>query len=205
MNTHGQVCSSHPSNWQADFLDLLPEIQQRLYQAFRRRDPATRDEAIADGTVLCLLSYTRLHQQGRAANITAASLTWYAAKQLRSGRSAGCRLNSNEPLALYAQRRRGIRVEPLHESKPHDEMWIDAITQDRRSTVLDQVAAKLDVAAWLSTLCRRTRQIAADLAQGGTTAEVARKYDVTSGRISQLRRELATSWSKFQQEPALVT
>ena len=82
--------------------------------------------------------------------------------------------------------------------------WIDALVQDRRSTVLDHVAAKLDVAAWLKTLCRRTRRIAADLAKGCTTSEVARKYGVTAARISQLRQELTDSWGEFQHEPAIV-
>jgi hypothetical protein len=71
--------------------------------------------------------------------------------------------------------------------------------------VLDLVAAKLDVAAWLKTLCRRTRRIAADLAKRFTTSEVARKYGVTAARISQLRQELKGSWSEFQHEPALAS
>ena len=146
----------------------------------------------------------RLHEQGRAESVTASNLAWYAAKRVRSGRSAGCRLNSKEPLASYAQRRRGIRVEQLHANDSHDREWIDAMVQDRRSTVLDHVAARLDVAAWFATLCRRTRRIAADLARGCTTSEVARKYGVTAGRISQLRRELAESWGEFQHEPVLA-
>jgi hypothetical protein len=193
------------SDWQTSFLSLLPEIQQRLRLAFRQRDAAAREEAISDGVVLCLLAYLRLHEQGRAEKVTASNLAWYAAKQIRSGRSAGCRLNSKEPLAVYAQQRRGIRVEQLHAKNSDEQAWIDALIQDPRSTVLDHVAAKLDVAAWLQTLCRRTRRIAADLAKGCTTSEVARKYGVTAARISQLRQELKDSWSEFQHEPAFAT
>jgi len=185
-------------SWQAEFLALLPDVQRRLRQAFRHRDAAAREEATADGIMHCLLAYSRLHAQGRADSATASSLAWYAAKQVRRGRTAGCRLNSQEPLALYAQRRRGFRTEPLQSGGPSERTWIDAMVQGRRSSVLDQVAARLDIAAWLATLCRRTRRIAVDLAIGGTTADVARKYGVTAGRISQLRRELAQSSPRTQ-------
>lgn len=198
-------CPPVSHDWQTGFIPLLPEIKERLRLAFRQRDAAAREEAISDGVVLCLLAYLRLHEQGRADKVTASNLAWYAAKQIRSGRSAGCRLNSKEPLAVYAQQRRGIRVEHMRSNDHSEQTWIDALIQDQRSTVLDHVAAKLDVAAWLKTLCRRTRRIAADLAKGCTTSEVARKYGVTAARISQLRQELKDSWSEFQHEPALAS
>ena len=42
------------------------------------------------------------------------------------------------------------------------------------------------------------KQIAKDLAFGCSTSEVANKYGVTPGRISQLRRTLEESWVAFQ-------
>src|SRR6185295_2277149 len=182
-----------------------PEIQQRLRQALGRYRAEARDEATADAVAHCLQSYKRLHEQGRSHFISVGNLVWYAVKRVRSGRCVGSRLNSHEPLALYAQRRRGIRIEPLQTDNASAQDWISALAQDRRSTVLDHVAARLDVAAWLATLGPRTRQIAVDLARGGTTSEIARQYGVTGGRISQLRRELANSWSAFQREPRLGT
>jgi len=205
MSTICKPCAKDSSDWRSSFVALLPEINERLRQAFRHHNAEAREEATADGTVLCLVAYLRLHELGRAEKVTASNLAWYAAKQVRSGRSAGCRLNSKEPLAAYAQRRRGICVEHLRANDPYERCWIDAMVQDRRSSVLDHVAARMDVADWLGTLCRRTRQIAADLAQGCTTSEAARKYGVSAGRISQLRQELKNSWREFQHEPALAT
>jgi hypothetical protein len=40
------------------------------------------------------------------------------------------------------------------------------------------------------------------LAIGNTTGEVAKRFDVSAGRVSQLRRELAESWKAFQGENA---
>ena len=201
------ICKDSPqesSDWQSGFVALLPEIQQRLRHAFRHRGADARDEAISDGTIYCLLSYLRLFKQGRAESITSSNLVYYAAKRVRSGRVAGCRLNSKEPLSKYAQLRRRIRIEPLPTDNLCDRNWIDTMVQDHRSSVLDHVAARLDVAAWLGSLCRRTRRIAADLARGCTTTEVASKNGVTAGRISQLRQELRTSWCEFQHEPVLA-
>ena len=88
----------------------------------------------------------------------------------------------------------GIRIEQIQSN------WIDAMVEDKRAAVADQVAAKLDVGAWFATLTKRMREIAKDLAFGCSTSEVARKHNVTAGRISQLRRTLEESWAAFQQE-----
>jgi hypothetical protein len=105
-------------------------------------------------------------------------------------------MNAKEPLSRYAQIGSGIQVEQCHGN------WLDLLVEDKRASVPDQVAAKLDVGAWFATLSCRMKQIARDLAYGFSTSEVAEKHGVTPGRISQLRRSLAASWSAFQQEAA---
>jgi DNA-binding NarL/FixJ family response regulator len=71
---------------------------------------------------------------------------------------------------------------------------------DKRASVPDQVTAKIDVAAWFSTLTQRMKEIARDLALGFSTSEVARKHELCASRISQIRRMLETSWDAFQGE-----
>jgi len=48
------------------------------------------------------------------------------------------------------------------------------------------------------------RQVARTLALGETTKRTARRFRVTAGRVSQLRRELQNSWESFQGEPAFA-
>ena len=100
-------------------------------------------------------------------------------------------MNGKEPLSRYAQLGNGIQVEQTHGK------WIDMLVEDKRASVPDQVAAKLDVGAWFATLTRKMKQIAKDLAFGCSTSEVAEKHGVTPGRISQLRRTLEESWVAF--------
>ena len=144
-----------------------------------------------------LFAFIRLHDQGRAGSVSASNHAWYAARQVRRGRPAVGRMSSKEPLSRYAQlgKSRTIRREP----------WIDVLVDDRRASIADQVAIRIDAREWLATLSRRTKQIAKDLAVGFSTGEIARKHGVTAGRISQLRRTLQQSWLEFQGEPAANT
>jgi hypothetical protein len=41
------------------------------------------------------------------------------------------------------------------------------------------------------------RRIAKTLANGERTGDVARKFGLSDGRISQIRKELAASWQSF--------
>ena len=182
------------TTWQSAFVAMLPEIEQKLRLAFCRLDPDAREDAIEESVVHSLLAYVRLHEQGRAEVATASSLAWYSSRHVRRGRPAGGRMNGKEPLSRYGQISNGIEVEPLTSK------WIDAMVEDKRATVADQVAAKMDVSAWFSTLTKRMKEIAKDLAYGFSTSEVAKKYGVTAGRISQLRRTLEESWAAFQGE-----
>ena len=56
---------------------------------------------------------------------------------------------------------------------------------------------RLDFAAWLGSLKRRDRRIAETLALGNRTSEVAKKFKVSEGHVSQIGRELAQSWRRF--------
>ncbi len=125
---------------------------------------------------------------------------WYAMLQIRRGRVAGCRLNGLDVMSRYAQIGHGFKVVPLENHDPDDDSWVNDAVESRNTSVLDQIAIRMDFRSWLESLGRRTRRIAVDLAKGFRTSEVSRKYGVTPGRISQLRRELQVSWQVFQGE-----
>ncbi len=76
----------------------------------------------------------------------------------------------------------------------------NVVTNTRNSPVPDIVAFRCDFADWLKSLKRRDRRIAEYLSLGHRTSAAARRFKVSQGRVSQLRRELAQSWSKFTGE-----
>ena len=188
------------SEWQAGFLAILPQIERHLACAFRRLNPEAREDAIQEGTVNCLKAYVRLCEQGRSEKAFPTTLVRYAVRHINSGRTVGCRLNVRDPLSRYAQIRKRIHVQRLDRYCRESGQWIEAIVEDRRASIPDRVALRIDVPEWLMTLSRRMRQIAIDLAVGGTTTEVAKKHELSYGRISQIRRELHFSWIQFHGE-----
>ena len=144
----------------------------------------------------CLLSFVRLHEQGRAEAASASTLAWYAALAVKRGRPAGSRMNGKEPLVEVrtVRQRNPSRAAARQLDRP----------VGRRQTGLGTRSGRREngVSAWFATLTQRMKQIAKELALGFSTTEVARKHGVTAGRISQLRRTLEESWAAFQQEAA---
>ena len=64
---------------------------------------------------------------------------------------------------------------------------------------------RIDFSTWLQLLPRRLRKIATFLANGETTTAAAKRFRVSQGRISQIRKELFLAWHRFQgEEPTLA-
>jgi hypothetical protein len=62
-------------------------------------------------------------------------------------------------------------------------------------------ASRLDLDDWFDQLPQFKRGIAQTLATGESTGETARRFQVTAGRVSQIRRELEDDWHQYQGEP----
>src|SRR5262249_47556713 len=101
-----------------------------------------------------------------------------------------------------AQRRHNFTVQrlPEVESGVEENQTIDALKDNSRTPPPDQAAFRIDYPAWLSRLPRRNRAIAVDMATGEGTRDLARKHQLSQGRISQLRRELHSDWRRFHGE-----
>ena len=118
--------------------------------------------------------------------------------QYRAHRRVGAKLNIGDVLSGYCQSRKHVIVERLDHFDEEENAWQEAVVQDTRSAPVPEIVAfRCDFADWLRSLPRRDRRITATLALGNRTSEVAKRFNVTEGRISQLRRELAESWRAF--------
>ena len=185
------------ATWQEDFLSMLPQIERNLNCEFRYLDPEARDEAVADGIANSFVRFERLARDGRTAVATPTTLAQFAIWQYKDGRTVAAKLNRRDPLTRYARLRGTFTVERLDYREISTGDWVNAAVEDRRASVPEQVALRIDLPAWLGTFTRRTRRIARDLGLGFSTGEVARKYHLSAARISQLRRELRESWDRF--------
>lgn len=188
----------------ARFLALLPAIREQARFAFRHEKPERRQELIAETIANAFVAFVRLMNRGLDDLIYPTPLTTYAVKQVRDGRRVGNRLNCRDVSSEYAQRAKRLKMERLDHYDETKGEWKEVLIEDRHSGPAETAAARIDIGAWFASLPRRKRRIAATLAVGETTKRAARKFHVSPGRISQMRRELQDDWQGFQGDAVLA-
>jgi hypothetical protein len=197
-NPRPSISAEQGKNHGAGFVPMIPVIRRQAKISFRKKGREEREELIEECVANAFRAYARLWELGKEELIYPSVLARYAVKQVREGRKVGGHLNQNEILSRYAQLRRRIAVERLDCYDAEDEEWKAATIEDNRTPIAEQVAFKMDFEHWLRQQRRPRRRIAEFLALGYTTTETARRFDVSKGRISQLRREFERSWKTYQ-------
>ncbi len=191
--------------WHAAFLTMLPAIIRHAKIAFRDCDPEGREELVQETVANCLVAYVRLVELGKQSIAYPTVLAMYAVRQIKEGRRVGTKLNVHDVSSEYCQLAKNIAMGRL-DRFDHDEMaWMEIVVEDRHATPADIAATRIDFAAWLDSLPSRVRGIAEELATGETTSDVASKFRVSAGRVSQLRRKLKDSWEEFQEQTRVLT
>ena len=109
-------------------------------------------------------------------------------------------LNCKDISSAYCQRVKGVVVERLDHYDRNEEAWQEILVPDRTCTPAELAASRIDFPGWLDTLRRRDRRIAMTLAGGETTSRTARKFHISSARVSQIRRQLQHAWYQYQSE-----
>jgi hypothetical protein len=188
----------------ATFLTLLPQIQEQARFAFRDEKIEQRQELIAEVVANCWVAFVRLVERGLMDVVYATPLAQYAVRQVRDGRRVGAKLNVHDVSSRYAQRTNHFRVERLDHVDNEDQEWREVLIEDRRAGPSETAAARVDISAWFDTLPAHKRRVAETLARSETTKATARRFGVSSGRISQMRRELESTWHEFQGEMVLA-
>ena len=177
---------------------MLPKIVSYARIAFRHLGPEARQEALQNVVANTWAAFVGLARRGKLDLAYPTVLARYAVAQVREGRKVGCKLNIRDVLSPYCQAKKGVIVERLDRFDEEENAWQDT----RTAPVPEIVAFRCDFADWLASLKRRDRRIAESLAIGNRTGDVAKRFDVSAGRVSQLRHELADSWRAFVGEAA---
>jgi hypothetical protein len=180
-------------------LTLLPRLRRHAELTFGfLHCPAERADCVQDAVALAWAWYRCLAQRGRDAADFAAALASFAVRAVRSGRRVTGSEPSQDVLSVTAKLRHGVRVFHLSEKGPLAiSSWHEAVTDNARTPPDEQAAFRIDFPAWLATRTDRDRRLIADLAVGERTGDVARKYGLSAGRISQLRRAFCEDWARF--------
>jgi hypothetical protein len=198
-------CKKSPPAWHAAFEAMIPTIEAHAKIAFRGLGRESREEMIQEVVCNCCQAYARLVEQGRTAVAFPTALAKFGVRQAKEGRKVGSKLNVKDISSDYCQQKKNLLLERLDRYDSEEPAWSEILVEDRHAGPAETAIVRLDFSAWLKLLPRRLRKIAMFLANGETTTAAAKRFRLSQGRISQLRRELFLAWHRFQgDEPALV-
>jgi hypothetical protein len=191
--------ASLPTLQQIFVTEVLPRVEAHGRVYFRHvKDPERKEELLAELHGLAWLWFVPLVHRGKDVLQFVSALATYAARAVRSGQRVVGHQKAKDVLSPVAQRKHGFAVERLPDFSTLGGSPIEeALHANTVSPVPDQVAFRLDFPAWLATLSQRNRALAEDMALGEKTQELAEKYRVSEGRISQMRRYFQCDWLHF--------
>jgi hypothetical protein len=194
------ACQSQPiptADWQTGFLELLPRINRYARRALYDLRGEAKADAMSEVIALCLCAYRRLAERNQLERAYASVLVRYAVAMYYRGRRVGTALCSKDLYSTRTRREAGVKILSIGTPVEQRQEWMECLIDDRRTPVPDQAHFRIEFPRWLRSQTRRNRQIAERLSLGHSTAEVAQRFKVSPGRISQIRRELHDSWQAF--------
>jgi DNA-directed RNA polymerase specialized sigma24 family protein len=184
----------------ASFLAIvLPRVLSHGRVCFRSiKCPHRREDVIQDMIGKAWQWHLRLAEKGKDATAFPTVLATYAARAVKSGSRVAGQERANDILSPVAQQRHHFYVGRLPEFETLAKHPLcEALLDNTKSPPDETVCFKLDFLAWLASLSERDRGIVEDLMLGHRMLDIAKKYQVSSARLSQKRRELCQSWRIF--------
>ncbi len=188
------------STWHEVFLRLAPTIETYARVAFGHLGADARAEAIQGVLCYACCVIARLAELGKLDLCYASVLARYGVAQVKEGRQLGGQMNCQDVASPSCRWRHGVEVERLDQFDRRTQTWREVLVEDRSAGPADVAAMRIDFGRWLGMLSARDRQIAEALGAGHSTVDVAERFGVSASRVSQLRREFAQSWCRFQRQ-----
>ena len=197
MNRISSLLHPQPEpEWHAVFLRMAGRIRKAARIAFRHYNPEEREEKIQ--AVLCnaCAAVARLAELGKLDLCYASVLSRFSIAQVKDGRITGGHLNCLDISSRYCQR---LKDSSLNGSTAVSETTKTnagkVLVPDRRCSARRPrpYRAGLRRPAAMARRAETPRPRIAQFARlrARRTCRDARKFRLTSGRVSQLRRELA--------------
>jgi len=197
---------------QAKFLTLLPRIENHARIHFRDIECAdTKADRVAECAALGWKWYVRLHERGKDVGEFPMVFVFYIARAVRSGRRAVGHEKANDVMSPVAQHKHGLRVERLacstctnRESlygdptgQRREDAYEERLSDNSITPPDEQAMFRIDFGNWLQTLSGREQTIVEVLSRDESTGETARRFGVSPGRISQMRKQFREDWECF--------
>jgi hypothetical protein len=208
MSTFAHVAFLHIASGEAmtqqekcreEFARVLPRIQTHAEIVFRTVACShRRADLIAEAVGLAWTWWVRLRNKGKDPNQFISALATFAAKAARSGRQVCGQEKAKDVLSPRAQKihRFAVGTLPVFSTLTVNP-FAEALADNTKTPVDEQVAFRLDFPAWLQTYDERHRRIIEGMGSGERTSDLADTFGISSARISQLRREYCMNWELF--------
>jgi len=150
-------------------------------------------------------NFQRLAARGQLDVAHPGMLADFAVRHVRIGRHVGGKQDAaKDVMSPVCHDRHGVRVRSFHCHRAGDgtDGWRQVAIAERKASIPDTAAFRVDFEEFLRTLARRDRKVIACFVRGEGTFAVAERFGVTPGRISQLRRRYEREWRAFQGQGA---
>lgn len=189
-------------NLQARFLSILPRIELHARIYFRAiKCGFKRADLIAEAVAVAWKWFIRMAEKGKDATRFPSVLATLAARAVKSGRKVAGQIKAKDVMNEQTQQRRGFVVGKLPDhSTLNTNPLMEALVDNTRSPIPDQVCFRQDFPRWVRRHCRRDRRIIRGMVMGDRTLDLSRKHQLSEGRISQLRRQFRDDWQRFHGE-----
>ena len=182
------------------FVCMLPNILRVIRHRLRHQPRRDREELAAEALAAAFVMYASLTRRGRQNLAYATPLATYGCRRALDGRQCGTGTNVRDITSRRCQQAKRVSVESLDRYDKDEGAWREAVFEDHRTAVADQAAFRCDFPRWLQSLPPRDRKVAERLSVGESTGQTARRFGISSARVSQLRRELRDRWFEFHGE-----
>lgn len=157
-----------------------------------------RQDFIAETVALSWKWWIRLYERGRDPTQFVARIADFAARAVNSGRRVADQESPKDVLSRTAQKSKGFCCTKLPDfSTLSTNPLAEALTDNTQSEVPEQVAFRVDFPNWILTYPERNREVIFEMMLKRTTTELARKFKLSQGRISQLRLEFSQDWNLY--------
>ena len=202
---------SSPNPLHVQFLALLPKLERHATIFFRYLPSDKRSEKIAECVALAWMWLVRLNERGKDVNQFPMAFAVLVARAVKDGRKVAGQERTQDAMNPMAQQRHGFRVESLPHStatayehlhgnvngqRQLDE-FEERLQHNLQTPIPDQAAFRIDFPSWLQTLTGRERRLIRAMIRNERTGDLARQFELSPSRISQMRRQFMDGWRCF--------
>jgi len=196
MKKQSTIVTSTVPTFEALLEKMMPHFTYFVKKMKRRYKRFDIDDAMQDLVGFALENYHSLVRRGKQTFFT--PIMKFAIKRYCAGRRF-VGTSSTDVLSEQTQRLGKSRTCQLSAFDGVTDTWY--FMDDKKPNVFRTVQTKLDYHDWYHRHSAKDQQIIQDLAMGETTNDVAKKYGVTPGAISQRRKTFEKSWNAFIDPP----